>query len=76
MENPAPQPLKDTDILDWGKQHKGKALANVPSAYLIWMYEQAKGVPVEYRLYIKDNLDVLQKEVRLGQNRPYQRTKL
>jgi len=70
------QPLKDSDILDWGKEHKGKALANVPASYLIWMYEKAKGVPLKYRLYIKDNLDVLEKEVRNGQNRPYQRTKL
>lgn len=67
--------LKDTDILEWGKEHKGKALANVPASYLIWMYEQAKGVPEKYRLYIKENMDVLTKEVRAGQNKRYQRTK-
>ena len=70
------EPLKDTDILDWGKEHKGKALANVPAEHLIWMYEKAQCVPEKYRLYIKDNLDVLRQEVRKGQNRPYQRTKL
>ena len=76
QEMDSQQPLKDTDILDWGKEHKGKALANVPASYLIWMYEKATGVPLKYRLCIKDNLDVLQMEVRQGQKRPYQRSKL
>jgi len=68
--------LKDDHILEWGKEHKGKALANVPAAYLIWMFDKANGVPLKYRRYIAANRDVLEKEVREDQKRSYQRTKL
>lgn len=49
--------LKDTDIMPWGK-YKGKALANVPADYLVWLYEERKchGAVKEY---IEFNWDVL-----------------
>lgn len=50
----------DTDHMPFG-MHKGKALANVPAKYLIWLHEQ--GVVHEgVKKYIINNLDVLTKE--------------
>lgn len=55
-------PLTDNSPMPFG-QHKGKAMANVPAQYLLWLYN--KGVehgPV--KRYILDNLDALRTEVK------------
>lgn len=55
-------PLTDNSPMPFG-QHKGKAMANVPAQYLLWLYN--KGVahgPVGR--YILDNLEALKSEVK------------
>lgn len=54
--------MKDTDLMPFGK-HQGKALANVPADYLLWLYREGK-VNKEIKQYIEDNLDVLKKEAK------------
>jgi uncharacterized protein (DUF3820 family) len=57
--------MEDTDLMPFGI-HKGKAMANVPAHYLIWIYENKKcGEPVKQ--YVKDNLEVLKAEVKKNQ---------
>jgi uncharacterized protein (DUF3820 family) len=51
--------MKETDILNWGKEHRDKELANVPDSYLLWMYNKADNVPERIREYIKDNLQAI-----------------
>lgn len=55
------KPLTDNDLMPYG-QHRGKKLANVPSDYLLWAYDQpwCKGA---LRAYIQDNMDVLKSDV-------------
>lgn len=51
----------DSTPMPFGK-YIGKAMINVPAAYLLWLYNEGcshAGV----RKYIIDNLDILQKEV-------------
>jgi hypothetical protein len=57
----------DQTTMPWGK-HKGEKLANIPAAYLIWLYENA-GIAGQYHNkwladYIKDNMDILKAEVK------------
>ena len=50
----------DKTILQFGA-HKGKALANVPAGYLLYLHgEGCKNVML--RNYIEDNLEALKKE--------------
>ena len=71
-KDPAPKPFPkyatytDESIMPFGV-HKGKALANVPADYLIFLYERDK-VYGELKSYIQDNLDVLRKEVEDGKH--------
>lgn len=44
----------DKTLMPWG-MHKGKALANVPDSYLLWLYTENKAHG-DLRAYIKDNL--------------------
>ncbi len=44
----------DQSPMPWG-MHKGKALANVPDSYLLWLYTENKAHG-ELREYIKNNL--------------------
>lgn len=53
-------PMNDTSIMPFGI-HKGKALANVPAKYLLWLHDKVcehEGV----RRYIIENLSILKKE--------------
>lgn len=57
----------DETLMPWGK-HKGEKLANIPAAYLIWLYENA-GITTQYwnkglADYIRKNLDVLKAEAK------------
>ena len=53
--------LTDQSPMPYGK-HKGTAMANVPSQYLLWLYENQKCTP-EVREYVTDNLDALRMEI-------------
>lgn len=35
--------LTDDDIMDFGKKHAGKRLADVPGEYFMWMWEMPGG---------------------------------
>jgi uncharacterized protein (DUF3820 family) len=59
--------LTDQDIMPYGK-HKGKEMANVPAAYLLWLYENDKCTD-EVREYISENIEVLKMEI--DKNRSY-----
>jgi uncharacterized protein (DUF3820 family) len=58
--------LTDESIMPWGI-HKGKKLANVPAAYLLYLYDEKKVIWGEVFNYIKDNLDVLKAQVKQKQ---------
>jgi hypothetical protein len=53
--------LTDDDIMDFGKAHRGKRLADVPADYYFWMWEHPKGPqvykypPDKYHRYIVRN---------------------
>lgn len=53
--------MKDESIMPIGK-YKGEKLANVPSEYLLWLYENGN-VFGELKAYIKDNLEVIKSEI-------------
>ena len=52
----------DKTILHYGNKHRGKALANVPASYLLFIYNEEYTMPPQLKKYIKDNLEALQKE--------------
>lgn len=54
--------LTDESPMPFGK-HKGDKMANVPASYLMWLYDNNK-CNAEVKEYVKDNLEVLQKEIR------------
>ena len=54
--------LSDNDPMPYGK-YQGTAMANVPADYLIWCYENGK-CREDVRRYVKNNLDVLQNEIK------------
>lgn len=56
--------MNDNSIMPFGV-HKGKALANVPAKYLLWLYKEAKCFG-ELRKYIESNMEVLKMEVEKG----------
>jgi hypothetical protein len=58
--------ITDESLMPYGT-HKGTAMANVPAAYLIWMYDNNKLIPPLKR-YVKDNMEVLRQE--LKNNKP------
>ncbi|MCB0595440.1 MAG: DUF3820 family protein [Phaeodactylibacter sp.] len=56
--------LEDHSPMPYGK-YQGKAMEDVPAGYLIWLYDNARASPAVAR-YVKDNMDVLQKEIKEG----------
>ncbi len=54
--------MNDQTLMPYGK-HEGVAMANVPAAYLIYIYDTHKCDPV-VRKYIHDNYQDLQAEVK------------
>ncbi len=52
--------IDDNSLMPYGK-YKGEKMANIPSFFLIWLYDNNK-CNGEVGQYIKDNLDVLRKE--------------
>lgn len=55
-------PLKDDDLMPSGK-HKDKKMINVPATYLIYIYDNDM-CNERVKEYIKNNLEVLQKEAK------------
>jgi uncharacterized protein (DUF3820 family) len=54
--------LTDNSPMPFGV-HKGEKMANVPAAYLMWLYNENK-CNREVQGYIEDNLDVLKEEIK------------
>ena len=52
--------LTDDSLMPWGK-FKGSKMENVSPTYLLWLYNNNK-CSGDVKAYIKDNLDVLEKE--------------
>lgn len=59
--------LTDESPMLFGK-YKGDKMVNVPASYLMWLYDNNK-CNAEVREYIKENLDVLQKEIKNKQRK-------
>ena len=57
--------MNDNSVMPFGK-YKGEKMANVPADYLLWMYENGKCYG-EIKEYIKDNLQVIQTEIKRSQ---------
>jgi uncharacterized protein (DUF3820 family) len=57
--------MTDSSIMPYGK-HKGSQMADVPSGYLLFLYENnmCNG---EVRFYIEENLDVIKAQIRRDQ---------
>lgn len=53
--------MTDNSLMPFGI-HKGKALANVPAKYLLWLYKEGK-CGFELRRYIEENIAVLKEEI-------------
>lgn len=51
----------DQTVINFGK-HKGKALANVPAVYLLWIYNNKEFENPPLKQYILNNMDALNKE--------------
>lgn len=56
--------LTDKDKITFGI-HSGKALANVPASYLLWLWDGQKCFG-DLKEYIQDNLEVLRSEAKRG----------
>ena len=54
--------LTDESLMPFGK-YKGEKMANVPAAYLLWLDKQTS-LNMYVKEYIKENMEVLQKEVK------------
>ena len=54
--------LTDTSPMPFGV-HAGKAMANVPANYLLWLWDNQR-TNEEVKKYICENLQALQQEVR------------
>ena len=57
--------MKDTDLMPFGI-YKGKAMANVPASYLMWVEDNVKPNAMTNRVlvYIKDNRDAILLELK------------
>jgi len=53
--------MNDNDIMPFG-QHKGKAMANVPPEYLLFLYETGK-MYGQVKDYIAENLETIKTEI-------------
>lgn len=53
--------MTDNSTMPFGK-FKGEKMANVPSEYLLWLFENNKCTP-DVAKYIADNLDVIKSEI-------------
>lgn len=63
------QEYTDRTIMPFGK-YKGKALANIPAPYLLYLYNEGIARDALKR-YIEDNMKVLNNEVKLIPKRKF-----
>lgn len=54
--------MDDNSIMPFGK-YQGEKMANVPSAYLLWIYDEPFCAG-ELKEYIKQNMDVILNDTR------------
>lgn len=54
--------LDDASPMPYGK-HKGRPMEDIPADYLLWLVDNSRASP-KVEEYVKENLDVLQKEIR------------
>jgi uncharacterized protein (DUF3820 family) len=59
--------LTDESLMPFGK-YKGDKMTNVPASYLIWLYDNGK-CSSDVSEYIKENLDVLNEEIKRQQSK-------
>lgn len=59
--------LNDTSPMPYGK-YKGRPMEDVPADYLVWLVDNLRASP-EVEKYVKENLDVLQKEIQDGKRK-------
>jgi len=59
--------LSDHSEMPYGAKHKGKLMANVPSSYLLWAYNEpwCKAAWPEVFAYVEKNKDILKMDVEL-----------
>jgi hypothetical protein len=55
--------LTDKDIMPFGK-HQGKLMGNVPSNYLMWLWDNVENRKGDVFDYIKDNWDVIVAQIK------------
>ncbi len=67
QQNLPDQPFTDQSIMPFGI-HRGKAMANVPAVYLLWLHNEGC-FDDKVRKYIINNLDALNQEVSKIQKR-------
>lgn len=67
------QPFTDDSIMPFGK-HKGKAMANIPARYLLWLHENATDLRGPVKGYIDANIDVIKREVEMSDKAKKQRS--
>ena len=53
--------MNDESLMPFGK-YKGQKLANVPADYLLYIYNAGYTLSKDFKSYIEDNLDCLDKE--------------
>lgn len=63
-----PLPMTDESLMPFGK-YKGKAMANVPAYYLLWVWENVNPLRDPLKTYIETNLDVIKEEVKRSQQK-------
>jgi len=54
--------ITDETLMPWGK-FRGTKMANVPSSYLKWCYDNNYG-NAAFRGYIESNMDVILKDIK------------
>lgn len=63
MMSELPLPMTDESLMPFGK-FKGRALANVPAHYLLWVYENVPNLGVSFKAYLQSNMDAIKQEIR------------
>jgi len=59
--------MDDESIMPFGK-FKGEKMANIPSDYLLWIYENKK-CTIEVEEYIQNNMDSIKAEIAYNQKK-------
>lgn len=66
--------LTDESLMPWGKEHRGKKMANVPASYLDWAYsfiveKNINSISArDLKIYIDENRDVINEQLKKGES--------